>query len=163
RAAYYPRLLGHLQFWNWLLLFPDVKANRPFSINVFAGAPRPAVGFSCIFNLCDPGTVARCREHDGAGEAVPRLKTEDGTRDARGPGGRPVTVTERERATSAGLLDGPGTPAAGAKLPQVHSREVLSVLHRFAEAPARLRDLPNVYKATEMIHERHGQRKGHIT
>ena len=76
---------------------------------------------------------------------------------------RIVTITERELALFAKLFEDADTPALAARLPQVHSQEILHVLERFAAVERRLGDLQGEYLATEMFHESNSQRDGIIT
>ncbi|MBK6809962.1 MAG: hypothetical protein IPG81_13880 [Sandaracinaceae bacterium] len=60
------------------------------------------------------------------------------------------------------LYDRPGTSALEARLPVVHSREILDVLQRFVKAPRKLADLGDNYFATEHFHETNQQQDGTI-
>ena len=83
--------------------------------------------------------------------------------ETRGHVRRIVTITERELALFAKLFEDADTPALAARLPQVHSQEILHVLERFAAVERRLGDLQGEYLATEMFHESNSQRDGIIT
>ena len=133
RAALYPRLRFAALAKNQLSLFEGVTHQRPYCFTVWSGGPAAAPRFRYISNLFHPRTLDASLEHDGSGE-VPGIKTRDGTWDLRGHASRIVEVDEQTLALFASLYDGPGTPAREARLPVVHSAEVLSVLSKFAEA-----------------------------
>jgi hypothetical protein len=162
REAYYRRLLAHYQVKNELSLFADVDHHQAFSLNIFSGGVRD-VGFRALFNLYHPATIAACLQHDHPDDPVPGIKTDDGKWETRGHARRIVTITERELGLFARLFEDADTPALAARLPQVHSQEILHVLERFAAVEKRLGDLQGEYLATEMFHESNSQRDGIIT
>jgi len=162
RAAYYPRLRGHYQFRNELVLFRDVKDTRSYSINVFAGIPS-GVSFDCIYNLFDPKTISLCHTHDRPHDPVPGIKNDEGNWDTRPHAARQVKITLEELALFGQLLEEEGTPPEQARLPQIHSRQLIEVIRKIVKAPKRLQDLKGQYFATEMFHESNSQRDGIIT
>lgn len=159
RAAAFARLRAHYQFENQLLLFPEVHHNTKFSINVYG--PSGAPGFLHIANLFDPATIRVCLEHPGGG-TTPGIKTDEGRWQTAGHRNRIIEVDAATLATFARLYDEPGTPAEQARLPAVHSRELVSVLEKFARVPKRLGDLAGEYFTIEMWHETGAQRDGTI-
>lgn len=56
----------------------------------------------------------------------------------------------------------PGTPSLQARLPAVHSRELVSVLEKFSRVPRRLGDLEGDYYTTVCFDETYAQRDGTI-
>ena len=60
------------------------------------------------------------------------------------------------------LYDEKGTPALQARLPVVHSRQVVEVLRKFAAQPKRLGDLEGEYFSTVMWDETNAQKDGTI-
>jgi hypothetical protein len=62
--------------------------------------------------------------------------------------------------TFAKLYDEPGTPPEQARLPAVHSRELVSVLQKFADTPLRLADLAEETWTTIFFDETGAQRDG---
>jgi hypothetical protein len=94
---------------------------------------------------------------------VPGIKDDQDHWEFRGHKLRILTISESELKLFAQLFEDPGTPALQARLPQVHSRPLLTVLEKFAAAPRRLGDLQGEYLATEMFHESNAQRDGIIT
>jgi hypothetical protein len=115
---------------NQLKLFDGVHHERPYCFTVWGG-PLPSPRFRTIANLFHPRTLDASLAHDGRGE-VPAIKTPDGDWDLRGHRSRVVEVDEATLALFAKLYDPPGTPALEARLPVVHSAEILAVLRKIS-------------------------------
>jgi hypothetical protein len=162
REAYYRRLLAHFQFKNELKLFDDIGNRVAFSINIYQ-REGDAVSIAAVFNLYHPGTIERCKQHNNAADPVPAMKNNDEDWDVRGHCQRIVAITESVLGLFARLFEKPDTPAMQARLPQVHSQQILAVLQKFAAAPKRLGDLEGEYLATVMFDETYAQRDGIIT
>ncbi len=162
REAYYRRLRGHYQFQNAHLLFADVHPVTYFSVNIFCGSAGTP-NFVATANLFNSSTLVACQRHNRPEDPIPGIKNDDGEWETRGHCQRLVTITETELALFARLFEKPDTPALQARLPQVHSREILAVLRKFADAPRRLGDLEGEYLATVMFDETYSQRDGIIT
>ena len=160
RAVIYPRLRAHFQFANELTLFGDVDHHAKFSINLY-GNPADPPRFNHLANLFAPANVDACHAHDGNGP-VPGIKTDEGEWNIRGHQSRIIPVDAEALATFAKLYDEPGTPALQARLPALHSRELLGVLEKFAAYPKRLGDLSGEYFSTVMFDETYAQRDGTI-
>jgi len=161
REAVYARLRHHFQFENEMKLFQDVDNHGKFSVNVYGECRPGAVGFSHLANLFVPPTVDACFEHHGGG-AVPGIKDEANRWNVTGHASRIVPVGEKELALFARLYDSEGTPALQARLPAVHSRELVSVLRKFADQPKRLGDLQGEYYSTVMWDETNAVKAGTI-
>ncbi|MFT3770140.1 MAG: N-6 DNA methylase [Minicystis sp.] len=161
RSEVYQRLRLALRFKNELMLFPDVGHARPYACTIMVSQPRQEIGFELISNLFHPATVSLSIEHDGQG-AVPGIKNDADEFEARGHRRRMVSVGERELAMFARLFDRPNTPPVEARLPIVHSQEVISVLQKLAEYPRRLTDLGDAILSTEMWNETNAQKDGTI-
>lgn len=162
RREYFRRLRGHFHFRNELNLFGAVHHVLSFSVNVFCGA----VGepdFTAGFGFYIPGTFVLCRAHTRSNDPVPGIKTDDGKWDTRGHCHRLTRITRDELAVFTALFEEPGTDALETRLPQVHSRQILEVLRKFAQAPKRLGDLAGHYSATVMFDETYSQRDGILT
>ncbi|MBK5938326.1 Eco57I restriction-modification methylase domain-containing protein [Halochromatium roseum] len=164
REAVYPRLRGHFQFVNELMLFADVDHHAKFSVNVY-GPTQAAPSFTHLANLFLPRTVDACFAHDGSGK-VPGIKQEgEGGRsrwNTQGHRDRLIPVGEHELALFAQLYDEAGTPPLQARLPALHARQLISVLEKFAAQPRRLGDLKGEYLSLEMWHETNQQKDGTI-
>jgi hypothetical protein len=72
-----------------------------------------------------------------------------------------INVDEENLALFARLYDEPGTPPDQARLPALHSRQILSAVSTFASAPKKLADVEK-YLPTEMWHESRARGAGTI-
>lgn len=160
RAAIYPRLRGHFQFHNELKLFNDVHHATIFSINVF-GARQAQPALEHLANLFAPITIDNCYQHSGHGP-VPGIKNDEGKWNTVGHAHRIIEVDEDVLSTFTQLYDEPGTPALQARLPALHTRQLLSVLEKFARHPRRLGDLKGEYFPTQHWNEVNAQNDGTI-
>jgi uncharacterized membrane protein YkvA (DUF1232 family) len=161
RAAMYPRLKSVFRFKNEGLLFADVDNQRRYCTTVSSRVAREQVSFVCVSNLFHTNTVSASHEHDGAG-AVPGIKSDDSAFETRGHRSRLVQMGPSELELFASLFDKAGTPRSEARLPIVHSQEVLSVLAKLAQHPRRLRDLGDDVFGTMMWNETLAQKDGTI-
>ena len=159
RQELFPKLRGHFQFHNELKLFEDVHHATMFSINIYG--PIQSISFTNIANLFAPKTIDICFEHDGHGP-VPGIKNDENKWNTAGHSSRIVHITEDQLALFAKLYDAEGTPAQAARLPALHSQELLAVLDKFAAQPKRLGDLSGQYLSLEMWHETNAQNDGTI-
>lgn len=161
RAAIYRRLRAVFRFKNIdPKMFKDVANQRQYVLTI-SSWQRDAISFGAIANLYVPATIDECFTHDGLGN-VPGIKTDSGEFDIRGHKHRLVQITAEELGLFVNLFDRPGTPAQRARLPIVHSREVLSVLEKLAKHPRRVGDLGDDVFGTEMWHETNSQKDGTI-
>ena len=158
REAVYGRLRYHFQFQNQLMLFPIGHRER-YSINVYS--QRGQKTFHTLSNLFHPTTVDKCFDHAGFGP-IPGIKTQDDKWDLSGHTNRIVSVDANHLELFAKLYDAEGTPPLQARLPAVHSQELVSVLSKFADQPKRVGDLEGEYFSTEMWHETNSQKDGTI-
>ena len=187
REEVYPRLRYHFQFQNELNLFAEVDHHAKFSINIYghrkdAGkrqTPKDAkkeknkkslrflrlcgekISFQHIANLFTPTTVDACFNHDGHG-SVPGIKDDNNKWNVLGHKERIIHCTIDELGLFAKLYDVEGTPALQARLPAVHSRQIVDVLEKFAAQPKRLGDLENEIFATQHWNETISQKDGTI-
>ena len=160
REAAYPRLRAHYQFENQLTLFAEVHHNTKFSINLY-GEAQPQPRFRHMANVFSPATVEASLQHTGGG-VTPGIKRDEGGWNTSGHTSRVIVVDETLLKTFAKLYDAPGTPASQARLPAVHSRELVSVLEKFSSVPRRLSDLKGAYYTTVCFDEAYAQRDGTI-
>ncbi len=149
REEVYPRLRYHFQFQNQLILFPIGHRER-YSINIYKNEVTNC--FVTVANLFHPSTVYACFAHDGRGP-VPGIKNDDNKWDMRGHKDRIIQVSGKELKLFARLYDAEGTPPLQARLPALHSRQLISVLEKFAAQPRRLGDLKGEYFSTVMWDE----------
>ena len=126
-------------FRTHCLFFPDIPHRALFSVNVY-GSHRNEPQFDHIANIFVPFTVDACYEHSGDGP-VPGIKTDKGVWAVAGHLRRIVRVSPQELSIFAQSLDTEGTSAVEARLPALHSTELMAVMRKFADQPRRLRDL----------------------
>jgi hypothetical protein len=119
------------------------------------------VCFRQVSNLQHPLTLDASIQHDGTGP-VPGIKSDDNEWDLRGHRSRIVEIGRAELALFAALYDPAGTPPLQARLPVVHSRELLTVLLRFRAVPRRLADIADYWHSTVCFDETYAQRDGTI-
>lgn len=160
REELYCRLRGHYQFANGLFLFAEVHDQARFSINIY-GPLRVDPLFRHIANLLSPATVDACFLHSGGG-VIPGIKRDEGGWNTAGHANRVIEVDGTLLASFANLYDPPGTPASQARLPAIHSQELVTVLEKFARVHRRLSDLKNDCFTLEMWHETSAQKNGTI-
>jgi hypothetical protein len=161
RRALYPRLRWHFQFQNELRLFAEVHHDcEAFSANVYSW-PQDRPRFTHLANLFAVSTVDACFAHGGTGP-VTGIKDAEGAWGTAGHRDRGIPVDTEALVLFARLYDGAGTPAGEARLPALHSRQLVDVLRRFAAYPRRLADLRDGYLATQHWNETGGQKDGTI-
>lgn len=161
RASIYPRLRLHAQFQNQHMLFPIGHRNK-YSLNIFCTAAQELVCFLNVSNLFMPKTIDLSMTHDGSG-MVGGIKNDQGNWDESGHKQRVLVINEKRLNLFAQLYDEEGTPALQARLPALHSTQLISVLEKFAAQPKRLADLSGQYLSLEMWHETNAQKDETIT
>ncbi len=97
-----------------------------------------------------------------ASSLVPGFKTVEGGWETKGHPNRLVSIGLAELATFNLIMEESGTETLASRLPNVHSKEILSVLRKVSEAPLKLGDQPHDYYSTMMINETTGQHSGLI-
>ena len=150
RAAIYGRLRAHFQFQNQRMLFPIGDRVR-FSANVY-GPERSGAGFDHLANLFAPSSIDSSYDHLGDGP-VPGIKNAENKWDLSGHRRRIVRVGRDELSTFAQALDASGTAAEEARLPALHSLELMEFLRKVAAQPRRLRDLAGQYGSPVILNE----------
>jgi hypothetical protein len=93
---------------------------------------------------------------------VPGIKNDDDQWDIRPHRSRLINVNRDRLARFARLYDEAGTPAEQARLPVVHSEEIVRVLEKFAAHPNKLGDLQGEFFATQHWNETNAQDDGTI-
>ncbi|EKG0018095.1 class I SAM-dependent DNA methyltransferase [Vibrio cholerae] len=161
RSEIYPRLKLHAQFQNQRILFP-IGDRVKYGLNIFRSIKGCSVDFKNIANLFMPKTIELSFLHDGSGK-VGGIKNDDGDWDESGHIERILRIDENRLSLFASLYDSEGTPALEARLPALHSSQLISVLEKFAAQPKRLADLSGQYLSLEMWHETNAQKDETIT
>lgn len=159
RRELYKRLRAHFQFQNQHILFP-IGHRVKFSINVFGSSfAQPA--FVNIANLFVPHTIDACFEPAGD-RVVGGIKNEADEWNLEGHPDRVLFITNKDLALFAQLYDEAGTDSLEARLPALHTIQLLAVLQKFAQQPQRLGDLQGEYFSTFMFDETAAQRESTI-
>src|SRR5689334_8342018 len=112
-------------------------------------------------NIFDPITVQRSFAHDGYGICT-GIKHEQNDWNLDGHASRIIEVDEAVLELFGQLYDDPGTAASEARLPCLHSRDLLPVLRRFAIHSRHLGQLGGEYVTSEMWHETNAVKAGTI-
>lgn len=159
REAMYQRLRAHYQFQNELKLFAEIGNRVKYSINIYGAVQVPR--FSTLSNIMHPQTTFASLRHPGGG-VTPGIKNDLGRWDLNGHRNRVIEVDTNLLATFAQLYDAPGTPATQARLPAVHSRELMSALDKLAGVSDRLGSLQQEYFVLEMWNETGAVKDGTI-
>ena len=160
RSEIYKRIRGHFQFQNEIKIFPEVHHATLFSVNIF-GPVTDKIEFDHIANLFIPETVDECYMHDGR-NAVPCLKDSNGSWETAGHLRRIVKVRSQELVLFARLF---GTEIAlfdQAKLPAMHSTQIVAILRKLSTVCRKLCDLQGEFFCTGMFHETDAQHAGTI-
>ncbi|WP_461534716.1 Eco57I restriction-modification methylase domain-containing protein [Spongorhabdus nitratireducens] len=164
RSLIYPRLAFHFQFQNEFTLFVGTNDHGRLRFGIHGyGQAKDKISFTHISNLYTPSTIDNCFSHDGGGP-VPGIKNDQDKWNTKGHKSRIVHVDEHTLETFSQLYDEPGTPATEARLPAIHSQELISVLEKFAHQPRRLGDINSEFYATPSTcwHELNAQNNGTI-
>jgi hypothetical protein len=160
RRQIYSRLRAHFQFVNVKKLFAEILHWNTYSINI-SGSVTEEPKFITMANAFLPSTIDLCFNHNGGG--LPGgIKDEYDKWDVSGHRDRLVPVLAKELELFARLYDGEGTSPLEARLPAIHTCQLLTVLERFAAFPKRLSNLDGEYVAFEMWHETNAQNDGTI-
>ena len=156
----YPRLRSHFQFQNEKRLFAEVHHHTTFSVNVY-GPPRSSPAFVHIANLYAPATVGASLDHGGEG-SIPGIRDDGGGWNTAGHRERSIEVDGKVLAVFSALSEEPGSDPLRARLPALHTRQLLSALRTLANYPFRLGDLGSDVSVLRQWHETMSQRDGTI-
>ncbi|MEC4819408.1 MAG: hypothetical protein SAK29_39985, partial [Scytonema sp. PMC 1069.18] len=122
-----------------------------------------AINFVHLANLYIPNTIASCRNHKNLEEPVPGIKTDDDQWETKGHCDRIVHITEKTLEIFHALLEDSTVPIIETRLPQVHARQLVTVIEKISQSPKWLPELEGKYFATELFHESNSQRDGILT
>jgi hypothetical protein len=161
RLEIYPRLKYHFQFQNELSLFGDVDHHVKFSINIYSAQLMEQIQFFHVANLFSVATVDACFQYTGS-TIVSGIKDDKNDWNLTGHLDRIILVDYATLELFSKLYDEKSVPARQARLPVVHSRQIVEVLRKFATQQKRLGDLEGEYFSTEMWHEVNAQKDGTI-
>lgn len=157
RAEIYPRLIAHYQFENQKKLFP-IGNTRRFGISVLRSIPAE-IAFDYIGNLFAPSAIDECYR-----EAVSEcggIKDEKGEWNLRGHPDRIAVIDTETLAALSNLFDN-GVRAAEARLPVIHTKQLVKVLVRLSKYGTRLRSIRSEYSESFCLDENQSVQDGHI-
>jgi hypothetical protein len=160
REACYSRLKYWFYFENEKKLFAQVGNAKKFEISVF-GNQEDSANFDLLANIFHPSTIDKCYDHSGLG-LVPGIKNSNNQWELNGHKHRIVKVDGNVLNLFAKLYDSQPIPDRRARLPVIHSRQLLSVLHKMAKHPHVLGKLKDKYLYTELWHETNAVKNGFI-
>ncbi len=160
RRDIYSRLRSHFQFANEKKLFQDVDHHASFSVNIY-GPPSETPSFDHVANLYAPVTVDLNFAHDKSGP-VPGIKDEAGEWNIKGHRSRVLRVNGSTLGDFAALYDKDSAVAVEARLPALHSNELLTAVRKLAAHPRRLEDLATDFYSTQHWNETISQQNGTI-
>lgn len=159
REVLYPRLRYHFQFQNVLTLFSEVMLWAVYSLNIYKNKYND--NFIHLSNIFHPITIDKSMIDEGFG-VCGGIKTSKNKWNLNGHKDRIINVDYNKLQLFAQIYDEPGTKPLQARLPVVHSNQIVNVLHKFAGQPSRLGDLKEKYFTTVMFDETYAQRDGII-
>ncbi|PVZ64472.1 Eco57I restriction-modification methylase domain-containing protein [Pelagibaculum spongiae] len=155
REKIYPRLRAHFQLQNELSLFAEVDHHAKFSSNIYS-YDREYIEFLHISNIFAVDTIDQC--HTSCHGMVPTIKCEDNKWETKGHTERCITIDNETLSLFAALYDVEGTKLEAARLPSLHTKQLISVLRKFAKQPHKLANLSGTYLSLEMWHETNAQK-----
>ncbi len=163
RREIYYRIVNHFQFQNELKLFSEIGNRVRYSINIYRCKEEVKISFNHVSNLFHPITLEECFSHDGRG-IVPGIKDDFNNWEIRGHLSRIIQVKESDLKVFVTVFDEPGTEFSKARLPLIHSRELLSIISKFSVQPYRLGDFHESYFSTPSTfwNETMAQQNGYI-
>ena len=160
RREVYSRLREHFQFANEKKLFSEPDHHTAFSVNIY-GRQSVSPKFNHIANLYAPATIDATFGHAGDVD-VPGMKDDDGRWNTNGHCSRALEVDSTALSMFAALYDESGTLPSEARLPALHSRELLNVVRKLAQHPHRLTDKAGDFFITQHWNETIAQQNGTI-
>jgi hypothetical protein len=158
RALIYRRLRLHCRFENEFKLFPDVGNAKKFGFSIFGKEKiNEDIFFQNIANLFKPSTIDDSFDNHGFGY-IPTLKNSEDKWDITGHKQRIVNVDLKRLKLFSELYDSEETLPIEARLPALHTENLVSVLEKFDQQKKSLGDLQGEYFALEMWHETNAQK-----
>ena len=152
RRRTYPKMRKHFRFSNALKLFADVHTSREFGLNIYSN--NETATFDQIVNLYNPSTITE--SYDSKDLSVAPIRTIDGQRNMKGQRSRILQVGKKELLLFAKIVEDNedyGSP----RLMNLHIRQFIDILSKFAEAEERLGNYGNAIFASQMWNETNAQ------
>ena len=138
REEVYHRLRYHFLFTNELTLFAEVDHHTKYGEHIYSSR-KELIDFVSIHNLFHPSTIDGCFISNSQG-VCPGIKDANGNWNIYSHNNRIVRFTESElRLLSDAFEDGASWESV--KLPNIHSRDLIHVVERFAKAKVKLHSI----------------------
>ncbi|MBT5934395.1 hypothetical protein [Sulfurimonas sp.] len=160
RSEIYKRLKYHFQFANGLFLFQEVHDQVRFGINIFANSNKE-VDFKIIANLFLPQTIDGSFENF-SNEVVGGIKDDNNKWNIEGHQNRILRINKETLKLFVKLYDDEGTLYLQARLPALHSIELISVLEKFSNYSQVLGGINGKYISSVMFDESKYQKENKI-
>lgn len=161
RRQLYSRLRYHFQFQNEFALFEGTNdhGRMRFGLHIYSNSELDSLYFESISNLYTPKTVDECFEASDA--PVPGIKDDQDNWNTNGHPQRIIKINEESLVLFAKLYDSEDTPPEEARLPTLHTQNLLIVLQKFSRQSIRLGNLESQYYATVMFDETNSVKRDH--
>ena len=156
REKLYRKMRLHFDFRNELLLFQDILHLVSFSLNIYCN--KESDQFDCIFNLFTVNTIDECYGNNGLSN-VEGIKNANGNWNTVGHKDRILHIGRKQLELFAKVFDGT-EKWKSARLPIIHSVQLLSVLECFANSGVTLGELTQAIHISEMWGEASAQKNG---
>lgn len=157
RETLYDKLRLHFQFQNEKKLFAEVANRAIFSLNVYSN--KSTKNFDAIFNLFQPSTIDECYVDSGETD-VKGIKDEYNEWNIRGHKDRKIIIGSDELKIFSKVFDG-STEWKHARLPIIHSKQLIDVLKCFKEVNRNILDIDEIY-CSQLWNETNAQKDGII-
>ena len=161
RTNLYLRLSHVYRFSNVLMLFSDVMLWVSYCLCIYTTKKRMDVNFQYMANLFHPETINNSTKHDGQGFS-PGIKDSNENWDLRGHKDRIIKVNDVILQLFAILYDKPGTNKLQARLPSIHSRQIVDVLQKLAKQSLHMGDIKEKYYSSRIWEETAAQNENII-
>ena len=129
RSKLYKKLRLHLQFQNAKLLFP-IGERKKYSLNIYSN--NETKDFYTIANLFDTKTIDESFNNNVHNQ-LDGIKDENGNWNVLGHKDRILNISKEELMLFSKLYDEEGTNFHEARLPAIHSTQLISVLKKFSK------------------------------
>jgi len=140
-------------------MFFPIAHREKYSINIYG---RENIdGFVSISNIFHPKTIDGCFD-DSGNTLVGGIKNNEEQWNLVGHKDRIIRVDENTLKLFAKLYDDENTPPFQARLPTLHSKQLVDVLKKFSSQHKCLGDFEKECYSTEMWHETNAQKDGTI-
>jgi type I restriction-modification system DNA methylase subunit len=160
RRELYRYLKAHFQFQNELIIFPEVGHAHKHSINIYQKPIKienDFIRFVHIANIFSPKTIFESFNSPYS-SVIPEIKNAEGKWETKGHPARIISVDMNTLQLFSQLYNSEGTPALEARLPALHSQNLVSVLEKFVAQNKHLTDVVYYSNPSTCWHETNAQK-----